>query len=58
MDNIYTENGYKGRKDYLKSLAEENGIELCTVIALAQLLGPEEDFDGLVISVQDAGSSE
>ena len=30
------------------------GVELSTVLAMAELLGPEEDFDGLVTSVEDA----
>ena len=52
--NIYTENGYKSRADYLKSLADDYGISLDAVHALAIILGPSEDFDGLVTAVQDA----
>ena len=51
--NPYTENGYDSREDYLKSLAEDYGVELGTVKMLADLLGPNEDFDGLVTSLQD-----
>lgn len=54
MTNIYTENGYKNRADYLRCLAEDNDVDLVTVVALADILGPEEDFDGLVVMVQDA----
>jgi hypothetical protein len=54
--SIYTENGYQNRFDYLKKLAEDNGVPYSTVLALAELLGPEEDFDGLVTSVEDAGA--
>ena len=50
---IYTENGYQSRRDYLKCLAEDHGVELSSVELLADLLGPEEDFDGLVSAVQD-----
>lgn len=48
--NVYIKQGYKNRKDYLASLAEEYGDE---VYILAQMLGPEEDFDGLVSSCED-----
>lgn len=48
MNNIYVENGYANRMDYLRHLAEEYEVDLKTVLALAILLGPEEDFDGLV----------
>jgi hypothetical protein len=51
---VYEEHGYKNRKDYLKNLAEENGAEYETVLMLAQLLGPTEDFDGLVNMIEDA----
>jgi len=51
--NPYTENGYDSRQDYLESLAEDYGIELGTVKMLADLLGPSEDFDGLVTNLQD-----
>ena len=52
--SIYTENGYKIRRDYLKSLADEYCIPCETVFALASMLGPDEDFDGLVTSLEDA----
>lgn len=47
---IYQKQGYKNRKDYLDSLAEEYGDN---VYALADLLGPSEDFDGLVTNCED-----
>jgi hypothetical protein len=52
--DIYQENGYKNREEYLHALAVEYGIELATVLILADILGQEEDFDGLVVSLQDA----
>ena len=52
--SIYTENGYKNRKDYLRSLADEYGVPCEAVFALASILGPDEDFDGLVTSLDDA----
>lgn len=53
MSDIYKENGYDSRDDYLTSLAEDNGVPVEDVFALADLLGEEEDFDGLVTSIQD-----
>lgn len=51
--SIYTDNGYEDRKDYLQSLADEFGCSLSTVVQLASLLGPSEDFDGLVTMLED-----
>jgi hypothetical protein len=53
--SIYTDKGYSDRKEYLKSLSEEYEVDLQTVITLADLLGPNEDFDGLVSEIQDIG---
>jgi hypothetical protein len=52
-ENIYSENGFKNRKEYLKSLAEEFSVDHETVFFLADLLGPAEDFDGLISSLED-----
>jgi hypothetical protein len=51
--SIYTDEGYKNRKDYLNSLAEDYGVPLDVVNAAAQVLGPDEDFDGLVTTIED-----
>lgn len=53
-ENIYIENGYESRDNYLECMSEDYGIDLETVLALSDVLGPEEDFDGLVIALQDA----
>jgi len=50
---IHTENGYTSRADYLRCMSEEYGVPLTTVEALADLLGENEDFDGLVTSLAD-----
>ncbi len=50
---IYEDNGYEDREDYLRCLAEDNEVDYSTVRALADVLGENEDFDGLVTSVQD-----
>lgn len=52
--NIYQENGYASRKEYLKSLADEYGVSIHTVYSCAELLGESEDFDGLLSALEDA----
>jgi hypothetical protein len=47
----YTANGYTDRRAYLDSLCEE--YDRNTVLLLADLLGPSEDFDGLVTALED-----
>ena len=49
----YTDEGYESRQEYLKCLAEDYGVSLDVVIALAEIMGPSEDFDGLVNEVED-----
>jgi hypothetical protein len=51
--NDYQAHGYESRKHYLQCLAEDTGIPFDTVVMLAQLLGPNEDFDGLVTALED-----
>lgn len=51
--SIYVDNGYKGRKDYLKHLADENDVDYNVIEMLADLLGENEDFDGLISSIED-----
>ncbi len=51
--NAYKENGFTSRRDYLDDLADNMGIDKATVYALADLLGPSEDFDGLVTALED-----
>ena len=51
--SIYTDNGYKNRKDYLNNLADYFGVDVDTVYQLASILGADEDFDGLVTSLED-----
>ena len=52
--DVYQENGYDSRDDYLNSLSEDYGIPLDAVLAVAEILGPDEDFDGLVSNLEDA----
>lgn len=51
--NVYQENGYKDRKDYFNCLATEFNVPITTVLLLAEMLGPNEDFDGLVAALED-----
>ena len=49
----YQREGYDNRRAYLLSLADDIGVDIKTVMMLADLLGPNEDFDGLVTSLED-----
>ena len=51
--NIYKENGYKNRTEYLENLASDYGVDIGAVYSLADMLGPNEDFDGLVSGIED-----
>ena len=52
-ENIYQQNGYADRDDYLTCLAEDYGIPIETVRSIAEMLGENEDFDGLVSALED-----
>ena len=41
------------RREYLDGLAEDYGVSKGTVYALASILGPDEDYDGLVSALED-----
>ncbi len=51
--DTYQEYGYRDRQDYLLSLADQNGVDYNIVLAIADLYGPNEDFDGLVTAIED-----
>jgi len=51
--SIYQENGFESRKEYLLDLADNMGLDPSIVFALADMLGSNEDFDGLVTSLED-----
>ena len=51
--NDYIDHGHENRQAYLVSLADDIGVDIQTVFMLADLLGPDEDFDGLVTSLED-----
>lgn len=52
--SIYTDEGYTSRRDYLDTMADDFGLDKSTVYALAGILGPNEDFDGLICALEDA----
>jgi hypothetical protein len=54
----YREHGCKNRAEYLAMLADEYCLSLRTIRALASVLGPVEDFDGLVCACEDAMGDE
>jgi hypothetical protein len=49
----YKADGYKDREDYLASLAKDFGVDMSAVSMIAEMLGPSEDFDGLVNALED-----
>lgn len=51
--DVYQENGYEDRGDYLNYLAEDYGVDISTVYSLASVLGKHEDFDGLIAVLED-----
>jgi hypothetical protein len=52
-NNRYTDKGYKNRIDYFNSLSERFNIDINSIFALGDMLGIDEDFDGLVSSLDD-----
>ena len=55
-ENIYKENGFADRDDYLNCLSEDYGISIEDVYSLAEILGENEDFDGLISALEDTES--
>lgn len=55
--STYRAHGYNDREDYLSRMAEDYGLDLEEVVRpLANLLGPNEDFDGLISALEDESS--
>ena len=52
-ENIYQQNGYADRDNYLTCLSEDYGVSIEDVYSLAEMLGENEDFDGLVCALED-----
>lgn len=51
--DVYKENGFDDRNDYLEHLSEEYCVDILTVHEIADLLGQSEDFDGLISILED-----
>ena len=51
--NIYQRNGFRNRKEYLLSLADFYNLDIYIVYAIAETLGSNEDFDGLITMLED-----
>jgi hypothetical protein len=49
----YLEYGAENRAEYLEMLSDDYGVDIDIVHAMADVLGPMEDFDGLVTSLED-----
>ena len=49
----YTDKGYKNRIDYFNSLSVQFNVDIESVYALSDILGINEDFDGLVSCLDD-----
>lgn len=45
------------RRAYLDNLADEMSLPRSVVYSIASVLGPNEDFDGLVTECEDAAES-
>lgn len=50
---IYERKGFRNRVSYLKSIAEDFDMPVASVIAVAKVLGPLEDFDALIVHLED-----
>ena len=51
--SLYAWKGYRNRWQYLRSLSKEYKIPLRDVVTLANILGPAEDFDGLLTELEN-----
>jgi hypothetical protein len=53
VKTVYQEAGYKNREEYLQSLADDYGVDTFTMETLSDILGESEDFDGLIIEIEN-----
>ena len=51
--SLYSLKGFRNRRDYLRSLSKEYKIPFRDVMTLANILGPVEDFDGLLTELEN-----
>ena len=52
---MYRECGAETRDDYLRSVANENGLPIACVRKIADLLGEREDFGALILICEERG---
>ena len=52
---MYEQKGYADHAAYIDALCEQAGEDADIVRELADLLGPSEDFDGLLTTLKDYG---
>lgn len=50
--NVYQQQGYYNRADYLRCMAEDYCVPHKVVQAIADKLGQDDDFDGLVMALE------
>ena len=53
-ENIYQQNSYADRDNYLTCLSEDYGVSIEDVYSFSEMLGENEDFDGLICALEDA----
>jgi|TARA_B110000259_G_C13713573_1_gene281502 hypothetical protein len=51
--SIYEEKGYADRTEYLEELSLDHEVSMKTVLLYSDLLGPNEDFDGLPSALEE-----
>ena len=51
--SVYKRNGYESRIEYLDDLADQYGLSTDVVYGYADILGANEDFDGLITTLED-----
>ena len=51
--NSYERYGCANRQEYLEMVADDHGVDIEMVLAAADVLGPNEDFDGLINILED-----
>lgn len=52
--DVYQRNGHANRTEYLRRLSGSFGLPMQQVQAAADLLGQDEDFDGLLSHLEEA----
>lgn len=52
------ERGYEDRMEYFECLSEDYGVDIDSIVRIADILGEAEDFDGLIDALTEAGDVE